>query len=167
MNRLYDTNTIHKKVQSVAYQLNTVLRSKTPNDIPLFICVLNGAYMFFDSLTKEINIPHEVDFIRLKSYQGTERGTIEMTKDIETDISDRTVVIVDDICDSGNTLVFLKEHLLKYNPKHIITVTMLTRKSSPKIVDYSCFEIENDAWVYGYGLDLNGSLRNLENIYVQ
>ena len=132
---------------------------------PVMICVLNGAFHFFSDLTRSMSIHCEVDFIRLKSYEGQDNsGGVKVIKDIELDLHGKRVYIVDDILDTGATM-FEALHLV--NSKHaadVKVVTLLKRKSSPLMTDFCAFEIE-DQWVVGYGLDDNGIKRELLDIY--
>ena len=134
------------------------------------VCVLKGAEPFHAELIKHINLSMETDFVQVKSYAGTEStGVITLKKDIDTDITGKDVVIVEDIVDSGYTLTWLKENLKARNPRSITVVTMLDKPSRRKVEfkpDYVGFTIE-DLFVYGFGLDLDEKCRNLKDIYVK
>mgnify|MGYP000448034890 CR=1 FL=1 len=132
---------------------------------PVFICVLNGAFMFFTDLVRNYDKTCELDFIRAKSYEGKDNsGGVSITKDIEVDIQGRDIYIVEDIIDTGNTMKELIIHLNQKSPKSIKVVTMLKRKGDDHPIDYCGFEI-GDEWVIGFGLDDNGLSRNLPDIY--
>lgn len=138
------------------------------NKNPVFIAVLNGAFMFAGELMKEVIVPCEITFIRLTSYQGTTTtNKVQGVLGLNENIENRTVVIVEDIVDSGNTIVALKEELNKLNPKEIKIATLLLKPDALKQeiqLDYVALEIPND-FVVGYGLDYDGYGRNLKDIY--
>jgi hypoxanthine phosphoribosyltransferase len=138
----------------------------TVNDDVVMICVLNGGVMFFSDLVRNMSTNVELDFMRAKSYNGQDQGLIHITKDIETDIEGKTVYVVDDFYDTGNTLDAIVNHLLIFNPKSIEMITLLTRDISP-LPEYPLnygFMIQ-DEWVVGYGMDNNKKERNLDYIY--
>lgn len=151
---------IKNKVGEIAYQI-----SKRKHDSPpVFICVLNGAFMFFTDLVKNVN-ECEIDFISAKSYTGTTQGEIKLLKDITVDITGRDVYLIDDIFDSGNTINFLTQHLAHQKPKSIVPVVLFKKWCSthPELI-YG-FELENESWLIGYGLDdEKGLRRNLKHI---
>ena len=153
------------KIQEQIKFLGKTLNKDLNNSQPLvFICILNGSFLFFSDLVKELNLKSEFDFIRVKSYNNQTQEKIQIIKDIEVNIAGKTVVLVDDLVDTGSTLIKLIEHLQKYNPKEIKTVTLLKRYSSKFEPNYFVFNIHHDEWFYGYGMDLNGYQRNLPDI---
>lgn len=165
MEKIITKEQIRDRVQQLAEEIS-VDHMKSPNALPpVMICVLNGAFHFFSDLTRSMSIHCEVDFIRLKSYEGQDNsGGVKVIKDIELDLHGKRVYIVDDILDTGATM-FEALHLV--NSKHaadVKVVTLLKRKSSPLMTDFCAFEIE-DQWVVGYGLDDNGIKRELLDIY--
>lgn len=161
---LFTSNQIQDKVTEIAH---TIDFKHTVNDDIVIICILNGGFMFFTDLVKNLSTDVECDFMRVKSYNGQEQGLIRITKDIETDIEGKTVYVVDDFYDTGNTLDFVVNHLSQSNPSSINVVTLLTRESSPKPIYpfQTGFTIKNE-WVAGMGMDDNGMNRNLPFIYV-
>jgi hypoxanthine phosphoribosyltransferase len=139
---------------------------KTGNSLaPVMICILNGAYMFYTDLLRNMKIPVQSDFIRLKSYQGQDNsGGIEIVKDLEIDLKGRIVYIVDDICDTGTTIL---QALLMVNghlPQQVKVVTLTRRGDGVDLTDFCGFVI-GDEFIAGYGLDNNGICRNLEDLY--
>ena len=134
------------------------------------VCVLKGAAPFHAELIKHINLQMETDYVQIKSYEGTEStGVITLKKDLDVDIVHKDVVIVEDIVDSGRTLLWLKQNLLKRNPNSLTFVSLLDKPSRRKVEfkpDYIGFTIE-DLFVYGFGLDLDEKCRNLKDIYVK
>ena len=139
---------------------------KTGNLLPpVMICILNGAYMFYTDLLRNMPIDIQSDFIRLKSYQGQDNsGGIEVTKGLEVDLKGRNVYIVDDICDTGTTIL---QALLMVNghlPHKAKVVTLTRRCDGVDLTDFCGFVI-GDEFIAGYGLDANGVGRNLEDLY--
>jgi len=135
---------------------------------PIFICVLNGAFYFMSDLLDFIDIAYDIDFIRLSSYRNkTESsGTVEVKAGLSLNIKDRDIIIVEDILDTGTTIVFLHDYLSLFKPKSIKVVSLLI-KGNPntlRYVDYYGFEI-CDEFVIGYGLDWKQKFRYLRGIY--
>lgn len=159
-----DFQDIQNAVKTVATRMNNDLKDKNP----LFLAVLNGAFMFMGDLMKEVSIPCEISFIRLASYQGLKSTeNVQEVFGLTEDIEGRTVVIVEDIVDSGNTMLMLIKQLEKRNPKEIKIATLLLKPDALKHdvkLDYVALEIPND-FIVGYGLDYDGYGRNLNNIY--
>jgi hypoxanthine phosphoribosyltransferase len=135
---------------------------------PLFICVLNGAFMFAADLIKRINVPCEVGFIRLKSYRGTQSsGSIKEIQGLVENVENRHLVIVEDIIDTGHTMSYLVNKLKTENPASVKTACLLFKPNALETgtkPDYCALEIPND-FIVGYGLDYDGLGRNLKNIY--
>jgi hypoxanthine phosphoribosyltransferase len=161
---LFTSEQIQDKVTEIAHAIDF---KHTVDDDVVMICLLNGGFMFFSDLVKNMSTDIECDFMRVKSYNGQEQGLIHITKDIETNIEGKTVYVVDDFYDTGNTLDIVVEHLSTHNPKSIEMITLLTRDISP-LPEYPLhygFMIQ-DQWVVGYGMDNNKKERNLDYIYV-
>jgi len=152
-------------VKSLADAINTDLK----DEFPIFLAVLNGSFMFAADLLKEITIPCEISFIKLASYSGiSSTGTVSELIGLTENISGRTVIIVEDIVDSGITLERLTEVLKSKNVKQIKVATILFKPDSYKKeykLDYIGFNIPNN-FVVGYGLDYEGLGRNLKEIHV-
>ncbi len=160
---LITSQQIQDKVIEMAHAIDF---KHTSNDEIVMICVLNGGVMFFSDLVRNMSTDVEFDFMRAKSYTGQDQGRVQITKDIETDITGKTVYVVDDFYDSGNTLDSIVEHLSHQNPKTIEVITLLTRDISP-LPEYTLHYgfIIRDEWVVGYGMDNNKKERNLDYIY--
>ena len=157
---LFTETELKNIVGEIAYSLNNTKHEQPP----VFICVLNGAFMFFTDLVKHIN-ECEIDFIQAKSYTGTTQGEIKLLKDITTDIKGKNVYLIDDIFDSGNTIRFLTKHLAFKEPKSITPITLFKKWYShhPELI-YG-FELQDESWLIGYGLDdEKGLRRNLKHI---
>lgn len=164
---LIRADAIERRVKAIGAQLNAdYIDTK-----PIFIGVLNGSFLFFADLIKQINIPCEIAFTKLASYYGgTKSGKIRDDFDFINDISGRHVVIIEDIVDTGNTARYLIEKLKVKGPASLKLCSLLLK---PKAVvgkvnelKYVGFEIEND-FVVGYGLDYNELGRNFKDIYKQ
>jgi hypoxanthine phosphoribosyltransferase len=155
---------IENKIENIAQNMNKDLANKKP----IFISVLNGAFMFSADLLKKINFDCEISFIKLASYKGTKSdGIVKQIIGLNTNIEKRTVVILEDIIDTGNTIGSIINQLLSYKPIEIKVATLLFKKEAclkKLTIDYVGFEVPND-FVVGYGMDYNGFGRNLVNIY--
>lgn len=155
---------ILKRVAEVATQISKDLEGQNP----LFLAVLNGSFMFAADLLRGINTPCEISFVRMASYEGTSStGQVKQLLGLKEDIKDRTVVIVEDIIDSGLTMKNLLELLQSKGPKDIRIASLLVKPGNLKVeldIPYCCFNIPND-FIVGYGLDYDGEGRNLRNIY--
>lgn len=155
---------IKEQVSKIANLINNDLAGKHP----LFLVVLNGAFVFAADLLRDVTIPCEVSFIRLASYEGTSStGEVKQLIGLNEDIEGRTVVIVEDIIDSGLTMQELFLILAKKNPKEIRIASLFVKPNNLKVdlnIHYRCFDIEND-FIVGYGLDYDQQGRNLPDIY--
>ncbi|HZH74013.1 MAG TPA: hypoxanthine phosphoribosyltransferase [Mariniphaga sp.] len=156
---------IRAAVEKMAEAMNQDLADKNP----LFICILNGSFMFAAELYKRIElIETEISFVKLASYDGDETsGEIKQLIGLNEKIEGRTVVILEDIVDSGLTIDHIHEQLHHLNPREVLTATLLLKPDALKKevqLDYVGMEIPND-FIVGYGLDYNGYGRNLIDIY--
>jgi hypoxanthine phosphoribosyltransferase len=156
---------ILEAVKQVAEKINSDLAGESP----VFLAVLNGSFMFAADLMKEIKLNCEISFVKLASYHGTtSSGTVSELIGLNQDISGRTVVIIEDIVDTGNTLEKLAEILSSRKVKSFKIATAFFKPSAYTKnikVDYVGLEIPND-FVIGYGLDYDGLGRNLKDVYV-
>lgn len=156
---------ILERVQVVADKMNEELKDKNP----LLLVVLNGAYIFAADLSRSLNIPIEISFIKLSSYVGTEStGKVRQVIGINEKIEGRTVVVVEDIVDTGHSMKHLLEQLATYKPADVKVCTLLFKpgKLEEDIkIDYCAMEIPND-FIVGYGLDYDQQGRQLRDIYV-
>lgn len=135
----------------------------------ILVCILKGAFVFLSDLIRNLRVSVKVDFVRLASYgAGTKSsGLVEITKDIETPVEGKDVLIIEDIIDSGRTLLFLKDRLSLSNPHSVKICALLDKKARREVeieADYLGKEIEN-VFVVGYGIDFNEGYRNLPEIY--
>ncbi len=157
---------IEKKVASLAHQINTDYEGRTP----LFLPVLNGSFMFASDLLKEVTIPSRVSFVKISSYSGAaSTGQLKTLIGHDESLFDLDIIIVEDVVDSGLTLVKLMEDLKGRGAKSVEAVSLLRKQIAREKsieVKYVGFEIENE-FVLGYGLDYDGLGRNLKDIYKQ
>ena len=165
MRLLLSESKIKKRVKELADTISDDYKDKSP----IFIGILNGCYVFMADLLRELSIGVEVDFVKIRSYEGdSSTGTIKFRKDISADIDNRHVVIVEDIIDSGFTINFLVNRLKESGPKSVSVATVLYKKKVAKLdfeVDYVGFVIPPE-FVVGYGLDYNEKYRNLKDVMV-
>lgn len=156
---------INKAVADVARQINTNMKDKKP----LFLAVLNGSFMFASDLMKKIKIDCEISFIKIASYEGTSStGSMKELIGINEDIKGRTVVIIEDIVDTGSTIENVHKQLEQLGAGEIKVATLLFKPEAYKKtlpIDYTAIVVPND-FLVGYGLDYDGLGRNLEDIYV-
>ena len=137
----------------------------------VMVCILNGGFMFFRDLVKQITAPIEIDFIRCKSYFGKKQGDLVITKDLETKIKGKHVYLIDDILDSGNTMIAVKKFLQVKEPKSITPVVTIYKENvdfdEVFHIIYQDSDTIFDPWYVGYGMDdENGHNRNLKTIYI-
>jgi len=151
-------------------ELGEELSEKYEGKNPIFIGVLNGAYIFLSDLMRNVEISCEVDFLKLSSYGDEKVSSGEVTdlKDIDADIEGRNVILVEDIVDTGLSMKYLINKLEKKNPASIATVTLLHKTEATHHdvqLDYVGFKIPT-LFVLGYGLDYAQEGRNLAQIYI-
>jgi hypoxanthine phosphoribosyltransferase len=160
-----DSHKIMEAVKKIALKINTDLK----NEEPVFLVVLNGSFMFAADLLKEIDLPCLVSFVKVASYHGTSSsGAVTELIGLSEDVTDKTVVIVEDIVDTGVTLEKLAAILGKKNVKQYKVATAFFKPAAYKKqvkVDYVGIEIPNE-FVVGYGLDYDGYGRNLKDVYI-
>ena len=155
---------IARRVQEIANQIS----GRYDNKNPVFIGVLNGSFIFIADLIRNLKIDCEVDFLKISSYKGKKpTGEIVMSKSLDLDIENRSIIIVEDIIDSGMSIEFIYNYLNNFKPKDISVVSLLAKKRISKLnfkIDFIGFEISSE-FVVGYGLDYNQRFRNLDSIY--
>ncbi len=157
---------INKAVQALADKINA--DHKGGSEVPLFLSVLNGSFMFAANLMKRIDFPCEISFVKLASYHG-ERSSGKVTEliGISDALVGRDIIVIEDIVDTGNTYESLMATLQRHSPKSVKIATMLLKPDVYKKklpIDYVAMEIPNN-FIVGYGLDYNGQGRNLPDIY--
>ncbi len=156
---------IRSIVEEMAEKMNNDLKDKNP----LFICILNGSFMFAAEIFKRISLlDAEISFIKLASYSGTSTtGSVKELIGLNEDLTGRYVVVLEDIVDSGITIAKTIEQIKSKNPLEIKIATLLLKPDALQVkvqLDYIGIEIPND-FIVGYGLDYDGRGRNLIDIY--
>ncbi|MCX7985250.1 MAG: hypoxanthine phosphoribosyltransferase [Bacteroidetes bacterium] len=156
---------IQERVRELAYQINNDYVGK----VPIFIGVLNGAFIFLADLIREITVDCEIDFFKLSSYGDAKisSGQVRLLKDLNCQVKGRDIIVVEDIIDSGLSISYIKQLIEREHPASLRIVSLLLKKGLPKIdftIDYVGFEIPPD-FVIGYGLDYAQKVRNLRQIY--
>lgn len=157
---------IEQAVSEVATKINYELKGKKP----LFLAVLNGSFMFASDLLKKVTVDCEISFVKVASYEGTSStGEIKGLIGVNEDLKGRTVVIIEDIVDTGNTVENVWNELKNKGAADVKIATLLFKplaytKTLP--IDYVAIKVPND-FLVGYGLDYNGLGRNLADIYVK
>ena len=155
---------IKTRVKALAEQLSKDLEGKNP----IFLAVLNGAFIFAADLMRAMTIPCEISFVKLASYQGTtSTGKVKEVFGINENLSGRTVVIVEDIVESGQTMKQMIESLGTRNPASVQICTLFFKPEKLKeelTLDYVAFRIPDD-FILGYGLDYDGLGRELKDVY--
>jgi hypoxanthine phosphoribosyltransferase len=156
---------IRVRIKDLAARINADYAGR----VPIFIGVLNGSFIFLSDLIREITLECEIDFFKLSSYGEAKisSGQVTLLKDLNCQVFGRDIIVVEDIVDSGMSIVFIKKIIEKENPKSLKFVSLLLKKGIPKLdfqVDYIGFEIPPD-FVIGYGLDYAQKVRNLKSIY--
>jgi len=156
---LFTEKEIQTRVKSLALEVS--YKNNPENSSRVMIGVLNGAFMFFADLVRNMEVDCEIDFMQAKSYLGQVQDRVDILKDVSIDLIGKDVFIVDDIYDSGNTMKRLIAHLQTKGAKSITPVTLFRRSYSYMDGLMYGFELSNEAWLVGYGLDAtNGYKRN-------
>lgn len=155
---------IRREVRRVAVEITRDYEGQTP----VFLAVLNGSFVFASDLLREVELPCEICFVKLASYEGLNTsGKVRELIGLNVDLTGRPVIILEDIVESGFTMAHMLQTLQGQNPYSIAICTLLQKPEMLRVqinVDYCCFRIPND-FVVGYGLDYNGFGRNSKDIY--
>ena len=155
---------INEVISSLAEQITKDLADTDP----VFLGILNGAFLFASDLLKQIKFPCIISFLKLATYQGTiSTGKVKRLIGINEDLKNKTVIILEDIIDTGFTLQQIKKQLVGYEPKEIKVATLFFKPNAYQTndkIDYIGMEIPNN-FIVGYGLDYNGYGRNLTSVY--
>ena len=156
--------TIKQRIRELAQQMSRDLDGKNP----LFLAVLNGAFIFAADLIREMTIPCEISFVKLASYQGTtSTGSIKEVIGINEDLTNRNIIILEDIVESGLTIKRMIEQIGTRNPASVQVCTLFFKPEKLKEdlkLDYVAFSIPND-FILGYGLDYDQQGRQLKDVY--
>lgn len=161
---LISENDIQQKIKILAEKISGDYDSKNP----LFIVILNGAFMFASDLFRQIQIPAEISFVKLSSYTGLQTsGNLETIFGLTENIEGRHIIILDDILDTGKTLFTFKKEMIQKKPLSVKTVLLIDKKLDMEydlVGDYTCFE-NYKGFLIGYGMDYRGQGRNFPCIY--
>ena len=156
------------EIQSRVSDLGRQITKEYAGKRPLFLVVLNGAFVFAADLVRACDLECELAFIQLSSYRGfASSGKVETLLNLNQPLKDRAIIIVEDIIDTGNTMSVLLPDLQKLQPESIAIAALLLKPDCllhPLTIEYLGFEIP-DRFVIGYGLDYDGLARNLADIY--
>ena len=163
---LYTEEEIAQRVKELGSEMYEALKDKQP----IFVSVLRGAFIFMADIVRACQVPCDVEFISVSSYGSgtTSSGAVQITRDIHQDITDRHLVVIEDILDSGNTLLFLKQYFLTKGAASVTICTLLdkpSRRTKAITADYIGYVVP-DEFVVGYGLDYDQKYRNLPYIGV-
>lgn len=156
---------IKAKVKELALRISKDYKGK----VPVFIGILNGSFIFFSDLIREIKIDCEIDFLKLSSYGDAKisSGNVRLLKGLNCQVEGHDIIVVEDIVDSGLSMQYITNLIYRQNPKSLRVVTLLYKKECVKMdvqLDYVGFEIPCE-FVIGYGLDYAQRERNLKAIY--
>ena len=157
------------RIKAKVRRLARAISKDYAGTVPVFIGVLNGSFIFFADLIREVTIHCEVDFLKLSSYGDAKisSGNVRLVKDLNCQVEGRDIIMVEDIVDTGLSVEYIRHLIEPQNPRSLKVVTLLYKKDSVKPgtqVDYIGFRIPRD-FVIGYGLDYAQRERNLKAIY--
>lgn len=162
---LISSSKIKNKVSKIARQINKDFKNKKL----VVVSVLSGSVVFCSDIIRKLNVDFEIDFVRVASYKGKKSsGKIKFLCDTVIDIKGKDVLLVEDICDSGRTLSYIKELFIKRKANSVKICTLINKKVEKYKqikIDYFGFEIDNE-FIVGYGLDYDGKYRGLPYIGV-
>ncbi len=163
---LYSEEQIKARVQEMGNELYERFKGREP----LFLGVLKGCFVFMADIVRACQVKSDIEFIAVSSYQNgtSSSGVVQITHDLQQDITGREIVVIEDILDSGNTLYFLKNYFMTKGAKSVTIVTLLdkpSRRVKPVTADLAGFLVP-DEFVVGYGLDYAQQYRNMPYIGV-
>ncbi len=158
---LISSEQLQRRIKELGNEINRDYR----DSVPVLVCILKGAYIFLSDLTRCLSVDHEVDFMAVSSYDGGTQstGVVKIEKDLKTNITDRDVIIVEDIIDTGLTINHLVELLETRSPRSVRVAALLDKvpaRTKEATIHYRGFEIPKE-FVIGYGLDYDEKYRNL------
>ena len=158
------------RIQARIKELATQISKDYHGKVPVFIGVLNGSFIFMSDLIKWVDLDCEIDFFKLSSYGDAKisSGRVTLLKELNCDVTNRDIIIVEDIVDSGLSVKYIEDLFTEKSPKSMKVVTLLMKPNSLKYnvkIDYIGFNIPSK-FVIGYGLDYAQKYRNLRSIYV-
>lgn len=158
---LYAAPAIEEAVAKIGKEISKDYKDKTP----ILIGALSGSYIFMADLTRAISTQIEVGFVQVRSYVDNVKVSTPIITGGPMDVEGRDIILVDDLCETGETLKHLEEMYLALGAKSVKTCTLIIRPNSPLKVDYYGFMIGKQHWIIGYGMDDSKLSRNLPHIY--
>ncbi len=168
LDKVFEPYISHEKIITAIDKMVVNMERDLVDKNPLFLVILNGAFMFAGDLFKKLHFPAEISFIKFVSYSGTQStGQVRQLMGLDESVEGRTVVLVEDIVDTGISMEKVLEYLSDKKIKDIRIASLLFKPNSYQKhfkIDYIGMEIPND-FIIGYGLDYNGQARNLKDIY--
>jgi hypoxanthine phosphoribosyltransferase len=168
LDKVFEPYISHEQILAAIDRMVEELERDVADKNPLFLVILNGAFMFAGDLFKKLHFPAEISFIKFVSYSGTQStGNVRQLIGLDENIEGRTVVLVEDIVDTGISMEKVLEYLSDKKIADLRIATLLFKPNSYQKhfkIDYIGLEIPND-FIIGYGLDYNGQARNLKDIY--
>lgn len=168
--KIYTRNEIQKRVKQLAKEVDGYLESKMSREEiwarpPIAVCILRGASVFMADLTRYMEVPIEYDFMSVSTYgDATEPGEVKVLKDLDRSINGRVVIVVEDIVDTGETLHHLLKGFEARTPREVKVSALLDKSSRRKKdveIDFKGFDLKEDLFLVGYGMDYAGKYRNL------
>lgn len=168
--KIYTRDEIQKRVKQLAKEVDDYLESKMSREEiwarpPIAVCILRGASVFMADLTRYMKVPIEYDFMSVSTYgDATEPGEVRVLKDLDRSINGRVVIVVEDIVDTGETLHHLLKGFEARTPREVKVSALLDKSSRRKKdveIDFKGFDLEEDLFLVGYGMDYAGKYRNL------
>lgn len=156
-------NELTSRIQEIALKINNDYHDK----VPLFVSVLNGAFMFTSDLMKQIDLVSEIKFINISSYEGTKSTGIKNEFEFGKWVTDRHIIFIEDIVDTGVTMNYLVEKIKEWDPASVEVATLFVKRDCLEFdldLRYVGFQIENK-FIVGYGLDYDGHGRNYQDVY--
>ncbi len=160
-----------QQIDEICQRVGKEISEKLKNEekIPLLVGVMKGSLNFMIGLMKYITVPFYTDYIQISSYYGTQRSNIvRLIKDVSYDCTDRSVVIIEDIVDTGHSMNFLIDHLNRHQAKKVYVCTLIDKAVAREVevpIDFTGFVLDHNRFLIGFGLDYNELERNLPYIY--
>ncbi len=159
---LFGPHAIEDKVLGLAEKMNSLYPNEPKALYPVLTPILQGGITFFQDVAKNLLFDAYVDCVGVESYKGQARGEINLYKDWNINLADKDVWLIDDICDSGNTMAYLEKLAYDRGAKHVYKATLLKRHNCPMDLDFCGYTIK-DEWVFGYGMDHPDGLGRLSD----
>lgn len=171
-------STMHKDIAAVLFdeeqirartlELGSRIAKEYEGKVPVLVGILKGGFMFMADLIRAVDIPMEVDFMAISSYGSgvTSSGAVKIRKDIDVNIEGRHVIVIEDIIDSGLSIRYIRDYLMRHKPSSVKVCVLLNKPEAHAKdlnIDYVGFNVGNE-FVVGYGLDYDGLYRNLPYI---